>query len=340
MKRFIAGLISFIYLFVATPVLPTAEAARVAITAPSAVLLDGSRGSFLYAKNSNSKRAPASTTKVLTAIVAVEHLKLNQVITIPKFAESVEPSKAYLRQGERYRAKDLIRAALIASANDAAEVLAVAVAGSRSKFARLMNKKARAIGARNSNFIRPSGLPAKGQYSTARDMAKIMRYAQRYPFIVEALKTKRTSIRSLTGRKIYLKNHNKMLWRDPREILGKTGWTRRARHCFVGYVNVYGRIAYIAMLGSTSLWRDIKRLVDYKFGKNLTKVAINKKLWSTAATRKIQKALKRAGYSPGSIDGKFGPKTLKAIRGFQAAKGLKQDGIVGPQTYGRLKPYF
>ena len=215
------------------------------ITAPSAVLLDGTTQRLFFAKTPYMRRAPASTTKILTAIVAVELLPLDQVVTIPPFVGSIEPSKIYLRPGEHYRVRDLVRATLISSANDAAEVLGFAAAGSRANFARHMNKKARSIGCRRSHFMNPSGLPARDQYSTAYDMALIMKEAQRHSFLVDTMKTKTRTIESLRGRRIPLRNHNKMLWRGHSEVIGKTGYTIKARHCFVGHIEAFNKTVYL-----------------------------------------------------------------------------------------------
>lgn len=317
-----------------------AEAAAIPISAPTAILLDYNSNRILYAKTPHLRRAPASTTKLLTAIVASEHLKMDSYVTVPKYAEKIEPSKIYVRGGERYRVRDLIHALLMSSGNDAAEVLAVAAGGSRGNFAQLMNKKARSLGSRKSNFVNPSGLPDSRQYSTAYDMALIMREAQRYPVIVQALRTRTSTIRSAKGRRIYLRNHNKMLWRDSREVLGKTGWTRAARHCFVGQINANNRHVFVSMLGSHRLWKDLKTLVDYQFGAVLGKKHQNQKLWGTQKAKDIQNALARAGYSPGVIDGKFGPATIRAVQKFQKAHKLKPDGVVGSRTWGALKRYL
>ncbi len=321
-------------------VLPPSAEAALPISAPTALLLDFNTGKILYAKTPHLRRAPASTTKLLTAIVAAQHLQMDGIATVPGYVESIEPSKIYLRKGERYKIRDLIHAMLINSANDAAEVLAVATAGSRAKFAALMNRQVRALGCKGSNFVNPSGLPNHNQYSTAYDMALIMREAQRYPTIVQALKTRTSVIRSQRGRKIYLRNHNKMLWRDSREVLGKTGWTRAARHCFVGQINANNRHVFVSMLGSHRLWKDLTTLVNYQFGAAIVKGYKNNKLWGTQKAKDIQTALTRAGYQPGRIDGKFGPATIRAVQKFQKAHKLKPDGIVGSRTWAALQRYL
>ncbi len=341
MKKATASfLIFFTAFYFAVPATQVEARIPVSISAPSAVLLDAATNRVVYSKSPRQRRAPASTTKILTAMVAMDQLSLDHVVTIPAFAEGIEPSKAYLRGGEQYTVRDLVRATLISSANDAAEVLAHAAGGSRSEFAKLMNKKARSIGARNSNFIRASGLPAKGQTTTAYDMALVVKHAQQYSFIVQTLKEKTRTIHSRAGRRIHLRNHNKMLWRVGDDVVGKTGWTRLARHCFVGHLDVNQRKVMISVLGSHSLWRDIRKLLDYQMGSSYKRVKQNRKIWSTHEVRRIQTALRKAGYNPGPVDGKFGPRTLRATERFQKANGLQVDGIVGSLTWKKLSAYL
>jgi D-alanyl-D-alanine carboxypeptidase len=275
----------------------------------------------------------------MTALVVLDRLPLNRVVTIPSWVKGIEPSKAYLRAGERYRVRDLLHATLISSANDAAEVLAVAAGGSRAKFAQWMNEKARRIGCRNSHFVNASGLPHPNQYSSSYDLTLIMRQARNNAFIVDSLGRKYHSIRSVKGRVIGLRNHNRLLWKSSRTVIGKTGYTRKGRYCFVGRIQWMGREVLVAMLGSQRLWTDLKILLGYQLGISVYQAAKNQSRWSRAQVRKIQGALSRAGFSPGSIDGKFGPKTLRAITGFQKRNKLKPDGIVGPSTCKQLVRY-
>jgi len=310
------------------------------ITASSAVLLDATTNRIIFAKTPHLKRAPASTTKVLSALVVLDLLPLDKVVTIPGFAESIEPSKIYLRAGERYAVRDLVRAMLINSANDAAETLAHLSAGSRNDFARHMNRKAQSLGCRRSHFVNASGLPARNQYSTAYDMALIMREAERHSFLLDTFKTRTRVIRSLRGRKIFLKNHNKLLWRAHEQVIGKTGYTINARHCFVGRIHFSTREVFVSMLGSHRLWKDLRTLIDYQFGTSFFKIRQNRKLWSRYEAKKIQIALRRAGFNPGPSDGQFGPGTIRAVERFQSAKRLKVDGVVGPSTWKTLKRYL
>lgn len=335
-KTLSLSIIAFYLSAVASPPQTAWASVNLPITAQSAVLLDQDSSQLFYSKQMNLKRAPASTTKVLTAIVGIENLALDQVVTIPKFAETIEPSKAFLKEGERYYVRDLLKLILVNSANDAAETLGVATAGSRSDFADLMNAKAQAIGCRHSHFVRASGLPAENQYSTAYDLALITKYAQNYPFLVEVMKIKTGVVYSLDGRAIFLRNHNKMLWRDKREIIGKTGWTRKAKHCFAGRIKVMQRSVSVALMGSTSMWRDLKILVDYQFGKSFTAARNTGKIWSRHDVKRMQIGLRKAGFYRGRIDGKMGPGTIKAVHHFQKSRGLTANGIVNDETWNLL----
>ena len=302
------------------------------ITASSAVLFDVATQKFIYAKAPHLRRPPASTTKILTALVVLERASPQTVVRIPGWARSIEPSKVYLRPGEHYLIRDLIHATLISSANDASEVLAVVTAGSRAKFAQWMNDRARRMGCRNTHFVNPSGLPSPQQYSTSYDLALIMREARKNSFIVDSLGQKYHLIRSIEGRKISLKNHNRLLWRAHRLVIGKTGYTRRGRHCFVGRIKWGGREILISLLGSHRLWQDLKVLLDYQFGIAFYKIYRNRKRLSPSKTRALQAALGRSGYSPGPIDGRMGPSTLRAIELFQKKNGLPPDGVLGSST--------
>lgn len=312
---------------------------KLPITAGSALLIDAATQRVIYAKAPHVRRPPASTTKIMTALVVLDKLSLDQVVSIPIWVKQIEPSKVYLRPGERYRVRDLLHAALINSANDASEALAVRAAGSRTQFAQWMNAKARKIGCRNTHFVNASGLPPGYQYSTAYDLALIMREARKSAFLVDSLGRRYHTIQSLEGRRIHLRNHNRLLWRSQRSVIGKTGWTRKSRHCFVGRIKWKGREVLVALMASRRLWSDLKILLDFQFGVSLYKVRKNRKSWSTAETRLIQKALTRAGCSPGPVDGKWGPRTVRAVELFQKSQGLRPDGILGAATAKKLVPF-
>ncbi len=343
MSRRLPSFLCFsVFLITSLGPIPQAEAASLSLAAPSAVLLDGSTQQILYARNPHTRRAPASTTKLVTVMVALDHLSLDQIVQIPAGMQFIQPSKIGLQTGERFYVRDLVKAALIRSANDAAESLAILTGGSRAGFALLMNAKARSIGANNSHFMNPSGLPSSGHYSTAYDLARFIMAASHYPYIVETLKMRGAVISSLAGRKIALNNCNKMLWHT-NGVIGKTGWTREARHCFAGRVQSNSGVVFVGLMGDahrTLLWSDLRRVESYSTGTALRPITPSPKLSSRKETVKIQKALQKAGYFKGNPTGFYGRRTKAAVRNFQTANGLPAVGTVGPQTWTKLKRYL
>ena len=235
------------------------------VNAKAAMIVEAENGNILFEKNPDRRFPPASTAKVMTAIVAIEHVPVMREITSSKKAVRVQPTVAGLRPGARYRLKDLITAILIKSANDAAIVIAEEVAGSEKEFARLMNATAKELGMEDTYFATATGLPTgkkDSQYTTVRDLAMMMRYALRYEIILGAMRQKEAEIRGLDGRKIYLKTHNKALLWDPGAPWGKTGYTAEARRTFVGVnPSPEPRIVF-AVLQSNDLWDDIITLND------------------------------------------------------------------------------
>jgi D-alanyl-D-alanine carboxypeptidase (penicillin-binding protein 5/6) len=235
----------------------------------AAVVMEASSGKLLYAKNPDLRCAPASTTKLMTAVVVMENANLTDVVTISRNASRISPHKAGFKEGDRVTVEKLLCAALIGSANDAAVALSEAVAGSEESFVELMNRKAVAIGANNTHFINASGLPGFGQYTSASDLSKIMNYALRYPKLKEIIRTRVTEISTQNGHSIFLKNTNRLLWSDDELVGGKTGYTRKARHCFVCAAERDNDTVIVALLGSPSrsgLWRESETLIMKGFG--------------------------------------------------------------------------
>jgi len=235
----------------------------ISVNAASAVIMDAGRGDILFEKNAREKYPPASTVKVMTAIVAVENMPLDAVIKPGKKALRVEPTVAGLRAGVGYELRDLLSAILIKSANDAAVVIAEGVAGSEEKFALLMNQKAAEIGMTDTFFAGATGLPTgrkDKQHTTSRDLAVMMRYARRHDVILEEMSKKEADIYGADGRKIHLRTHNKtLLWHDDAPW-GKTGYTREARRTFVGVDPSQRPSVIISLLRSNDLWDDIMTL--------------------------------------------------------------------------------
>ncbi|HOW35408.1 MAG TPA: D-alanyl-D-alanine carboxypeptidase family protein [Candidatus Omnitrophota bacterium] len=241
---------------------------RYAVSAKSAILMNSTNSKQLFGKNIHRAVLPASTVKVMTALLVLEKLPLDRVITIGNQADTVQPSKVNLKPGEHYTVEDLLYAALMMSANDAAVVLAETVAGSEAEFIKLMNQRARKLGAKHTRFANAHGLPTKReQHTTAYDMYLIFRQALKHPFFKDAMVLRYKTISSQEGRKIFLKNHNKLLWKAWKNpAYGKTGYTRKAMSCFVGFVNRGGETLIVAVFGCSRRWDDI-RYITAKYGR-------------------------------------------------------------------------
>lgn len=232
--------------------------------------MDAVTGQVLYEREPDLTLPPASTTKIVTAIVALESDRRGKdLLSVTKEATHVPSSKLYLRPGQSMSIQDLLYGLLLSSANDASMVLAEGIAGSVARFAEMMTNKAHEIGATNSHFANPHGLTAPDHYSTARDMALIFSYAMKNPTFREIVQTKTSSVSSIsTGkiqkvRHISIRNHNRLLWNFDGAIGGKTGYTYAAQKCFVGGVSRNGVTLIVAILGSRDLWGDTRKLLEY-----------------------------------------------------------------------------
>lgn len=235
------------------------------VTCKTVIFSDSTKVKRLYGKGVHNRILPASTTKVMTALLVLEKLPLNKYVTVRKTATYAQPTKIFVKPGERYKVKDLLYAILIKSANDASIVLAEAVAGSEKKFVKMMNARAKKLGAKHTKFANSNGLPTKRQlqYSTAYDMYLIFRQALKHRFFRDVIKIKYKTIYSKSGRKIPLKSHNKILFKGwKRNIFGKTGYTRAAKACFVGTLQKGGSTLIIAVFGCSQRWDDIKHIVS------------------------------------------------------------------------------
>lgn len=238
------------------------------IRSKAAAIMEESTGRIMYGKNPNLKLPPASTAKLVSAMVVLDRVNVDEVVTISEKAANASPIKANFKAGEKVTVKTLLYAALIRSANDAAFALAETVAGSEEKFAELMNRKVLALGMSDTRFINSSGLPGQGQFTTVYDLARIMRHAMRYPIIRDIINTRASYATTEDGRTIFLKNINRLLWVDDSMIGGKTGYTRDARHCFVCAGEHGGDVVIVAVLGAPSrevLWKESEALMEKGF---------------------------------------------------------------------------
>ena len=259
---------SYLYLFFCLSLFITATHANAVpaktVPAKAAVVVD-SFGRVLYAKYPKARLAPASTVKLVTAMVAIDLLKADDVVRISEKAGKVRTIPPKLQPDEEFAVIDLLNLALMKSINSAAVALAEAAAGSEEAFVALMNRKAQEIGANDTLFANASGLPKGKQYSTVSDLALIMKAALSYPLIRDILAKKMCLVRTTSGREIFLENSNHLLWEDRTIIIGKTGYTGNARHCFVGAMETSSGTIITAVLGArsrTSLWRATEMLAE------------------------------------------------------------------------------
>ncbi len=249
------------------------------IAARAAVLMNATTGEVLFAKEADLRLPPASTTKVLTALLVMERLNLDSPVSVSPQAASAPPSRIGLRAGETVSAHDLLYGLLLKSGNDAAEALAEAAGGSVYGFSNLMNARIWQIGARNSHFMNPHGLPNEDHYSTAHDMALIFRHAMQNPVFADVVRTRNAALRVESsrggwygdGRLIPVHNSNRLL--DSYEGIrgGKTGFTLKARRCFVGEASRGGTRLIVSIMNSPNsgtLWKDARTLLDYGFSRS------------------------------------------------------------------------
>jgi serine-type D-Ala-D-Ala carboxypeptidase (penicillin-binding protein 5/6) len=241
---------------------------RPRVTARSAILVDGDTGRVLWEKAPHRRRPIASTTKIMTATLVLERLPLDRVVKVPAAAVRTPLVREGLRRGERVPAWKLLDGLLIFSGNDDAYALAAAAAGSKPRFVKLMNEKARALGLRDTHFTSVSGVVDKGNYSSAWDLAALTRYALRDARFRQTVATKIAHVRwsAPTFAKVYV-NKNQLL-RSYRGADGvKTGWTTLAGHCLVASAHRGGRGLIAVLLQSGDPYRDARRLLNFGFAR-------------------------------------------------------------------------
>lgn len=237
------------------------------IYARSAILIDARTGRTLYQKFADTKTQVASTQKLVTALVVIDRGNLMQPVTIQRADTLVEPTKLGVRAGQTYTRMNLLSAMLVKSENDAAAALARDNAGSIPSFAVLMDRKAREVGAYNTHFVNPHGLPAY-QYSTARDMAKIAFRAYREPLLRNIVCRPTYSFTFADGRTRTLENTNKLLKRSTVYNGMKTGFTNAAGRCLISSASSNGRDVILVQFGSktTYIFDDAERLMQWGLG--------------------------------------------------------------------------
>lgn len=232
------------------------------VSAQSAIAFDVNSGVSLYEKNPDKKLLPASTTKIVTALVSLDIYQMDQVLKVGKVR--VEGQKMGLIEGEEIKYKDLLDGLLIYSANDAAEVLAQNYIGGRDMFIALMNKKAKDLGMKNSHFTNPVGLDGSDHYSTARDLAIISKYAMRNKTFAEVVGTRESLVKSVDGKYSHkLVNINKLLGSVDGVLGVKTGWTENARENLVTFIERDDKKVMMVVLGSSDRFGETTELINW-----------------------------------------------------------------------------
>lgn len=240
----------------------------------SAVLMDGESGRVLYEKDGERPLANASTTKVLTCIVALENSPGDDYVQVSQNAASQPEVKLGLQKGEQYYLEDLLYSLMLKSHNDTAVAIAEHCGGSVEGFARMLNRKAKQIGCKNTYFITPNGLDAEDEngkhHTTAKDLALIMRYAIKNETFLHIAQTRDYTFSEITGKRTF-SVHNANAFLDMRDgvLAGKTGYTSQAGYCYVCAWEKEDKTFIVSLLGcgwpnhKTYKWSDTKKLLDF-----------------------------------------------------------------------------
>ncbi len=245
---------------------PYTDCYALGISAHSAVVIDSLTGDVIYEKNAYERRRMASTTKIMTAICALENGNPDDMVKVHPSAVGVEGSSMYLGHGEVISLRDLTYGLMLASGNDAAVAIAMHISGSIEAFADLMNTTAAKIGAKDTSFKNPNGLDADGHYTTAYDLAKITRYGMTIPAFAEIVSTKNVKI-PWQGKDYprQLKNHNKLLNMYEGCDGVKTGFTKKSGRCLVSSATKEGYQVIAVTLNAPDDWNDHISMLNYAF---------------------------------------------------------------------------
>ena len=253
----------FLIMFVSCSVI---AAEQPQLSAKAAVLIDAFTGRVLINKNAEERHYPASITKIMTLIIAIERGNIHDVVTISEDIPKTEGSSIYLETGQTIALIDLMYGMMLQSGNDATMAVADHLSGSMVNFVKLMNEKAAALGCTNTHFVNPNGLPDEQHYSTASDMAHIAAYGYRYQLFEKIVSTEKYEIFN-TIRNDYqaLFNENKMLWRYDGCNGVKTGYTDVAGHTLTVGAKRNGIQLIAVVMDADEKWADTAKMLDYGF---------------------------------------------------------------------------
>ena len=259
--------IKYIFIYIISVILLTiplpAEAAPV-INASSAIMIEADTGNILFSKNADDIRPPASTTKIITALLAIECGNLEMPVKVSEKAALTNEASIYLTQNDLISLNSLVHGALIKSGNDACIAIAETIAPSEEEFVGLMNLKAKTLGAQNTTFFNTNGLPHQKHLTTASDLAMITRYALNNPVFREIVQKKTYELQWLNPpRHFTIKNTNKLLWAYPYATGVKTGTTVKAGKCLVASAKHDDRELIVVLLDSPDRFGDAQKLFEY-----------------------------------------------------------------------------
>ncbi|MDY5612372.1 D-alanyl-D-alanine carboxypeptidase family protein [Dysosmobacter sp.] len=255
-KRASAALTVVFMLFSVFP----CQVKAVSTSAAAAILVDADSGRVLYEQNADAKMLIASTTKIMTALVAIREGELSDVVTVKREATLTEGSSMYLKEGEQLTLETLLYGLMLCSGNDAAVAIAEHVGGSQAGFVRLMNETARELGMAHTSFANPNGLDAETHYSTARDMAVLACAAMENETFARIVSTRTVTIGGRT-----MTNHNKLLSWSEGCIGLKTGYTKAAGRTLVSCMEKNGQRLVAVTLQDGNDWADHQALYEYGF---------------------------------------------------------------------------
>ncbi len=260
MKKIVCLLLSLSCLISVTPV------QALSVSAQYACVMDALTGRVLYEKNAYETHSMASTTKIMTALLAIEHTNPDDMVTVSQNAAGTEGSSIYLTAGETIPMETLLYGLMLESGNDAAIAIAEHVGGSVEKFSEMMTERAHSLGAKNTVFQNPNGLDAEGHYTTAYDLALITRAALKHPKFAEIVSTKKKSFSATENAKARsFSNHNKLLSLYNGCIGVKTGFTKKTGRCLVSAATREHMTAICVTLNAPNDWNDHTLMLDYAF---------------------------------------------------------------------------
>ncbi len=266
MKKIYAYVLAAVLCCLSVVTVSSAEAEYPQVSAKAAVLIEANSGDLVFEKNADMRLPMASTTKIMTALVALENIPDDREVEINGNAVGVEGSSVYLKAGEKLSFRDLLYSLMLASANDAAAAIAYECAGGIEEFAALMNEKARELGLENTHFTNPHGLDHEEHYTTARDLATLTRHAMQNERFKAAVSTLTYQLEREASEGVCLVvNHNKLLRTYEGAVGVKTGFTKRSGRCLVSAAERDGVRLIAVTIDAPSDWEDHKRLLDFGF---------------------------------------------------------------------------